>query len=219
MFADFAALHELDEAERARLLAAGRPRRFARREVIFHEGDPGDSLHLVLEGRVGLRVATPLGDEVTLALLGAGEAFGELAVLSGDARRDATAVALEPTRTLVVRREELDRLRRRNPGIDRMLTELLAAQVRRLSAAVLDLAHQPVDKRVARRLADVTPLYRNGGPPVEINLTQDDVASLAGTTRATANRALRALASGQVISLARGRITVVDHEQLVLAGR
>ncbi|MDN5918028.1 MAG: Crp/Fnr family transcriptional regulator [Pseudonocardia sp.] len=218
MLADFPALRDLDESERSRLLSTGRHRRFARREVVFHEGDPGDCLHLVLDGRVSLRVSTPMGDEMTLALLGRGEMVGELAVLTEDARRVSTAVALEPTRTLAVRRDELGKLRRRNPGIDRMLTDALAAQVRRLSATVLDLLYQPVDKRVARRLADLTPLYGSGARAVEIPLTQDDVASFAGTTRATANRALRALASGEVISLARGRITVMDHERLLLAG-
>lgn len=58
-----------------------------------------------------------------------------------------------------------------------------------------------------------------GAAAVEIPLTQDDLASFAGATRATANRALRALATAEVISLARGRITVVDHERLLLAAR
>ncbi len=219
MLGELPALRQLDGTERVLLFEAGRHRRYRRREVVFHAGDPGDCLHLILSGRVALRVTTPLGDEVTLSLLCRGEIFGELAVLSDGARRLVTAVALEPTRTLALDRAELRRLRRRNPGVDGMLTEALAAHVRRLSATVLDLLHQPVDKRVARRLADLTPLYRNGGQAVEIRLTQDELASLAGTTRPTANRALRALASCDVISLARGRITVVDHERLVLAGR
>lgn len=219
MFADFPALRELDEAERVRLAAAGRYRRFTRREVVFHAGDPGDCLHLIITGRVALRVATAAGDELTLSLLGHGEVFGELAVLTADARRTVTAIALEPTRTLALHRAQLTRLRRRNPGVDAMLTEVLAAHVRRLSATVLDLLHQPVDKRVARRLADLTDQYRTGLDSVEIPLTQDDVASLAGTTRATANRALRTLQSGAVLALRRGRITVLDADRLALAGR
>lgn len=219
MLADLPALRALDESERSRLLGAGRLRRFARREVVFHEGDPGDCLHLILEGRVALRVSTPSGDEVALSLLCRGEIFGELAVVDDDACRAVTALALEPTRTLAVDGVVLRRLRRRNPGIEAMVTDALAAQVRRLSATVLELLRQPVDKRVARRLADLAPLYRCGAAEVEIPLTQDDLASFAGTTRATANRALRALASGEVISLARGRITVVDHDRLLLAAR
>lgn len=218
MLANFPVLGELDEAERARLLTAGRHRRFARREVVFHQGDPGDCLHLILAGRVALRVTTPAGDEVTLGLFGHGESFGELAVLDEHSRRVATAAALEPTRTLTLGRTELDRLRRTNPGIDRMLTGALATQLYRLSATLLDLLHQPVDKRVARRLVDLAPQYRTTAGQAQIRLTQQDVASLAGTTRATANRALQALVSRQAIALRRGCITVTDHDQLVLAG-
>ncbi|MGH8921188.1 MAG: cyclic nucleotide-binding domain-containing protein, partial [Actinomycetes bacterium] len=77
---DFPLLTGLDEAERSRLLAAGEPRRFRRHEVVFHEGDPGDSLHLILSGQLTVRVTTPLGDVATLSLLGTGQSFGELAL-------------------------------------------------------------------------------------------------------------------------------------------
>ncbi|MDN5854438.1 MAG: cyclic nucleotide-binding domain-containing protein, partial [Actinomycetia bacterium] len=126
-------LRDLDEAARRRLLAAGEPRRFARREVVFHEGDPGDALHLILEGRVAVRVTTPLGDTATLSLLAAGDAFGELALLDPDARRSATVVALETVRTLALRRTALFAIRAQHLEIDRFLTATLAGYVRRLS--------------------------------------------------------------------------------------
>src|SRR6185312_2971400 len=83
---DFPLLRGLDQAERRRVLATGTPRRFAAREIVFHEGDPGDTLHLVVTGRLAARSTTPLGQTATLNVLGAGDAVGELAVLDPAAR-------------------------------------------------------------------------------------------------------------------------------------
>ncbi len=207
-------LQDLDEPERRRLLAAAKPRRFRRREVVFHEGDPGDCLHLILAGRVAVRVTTPMGDVATLSLLGPGDAFGELALLDPDARRSATVEALEQTDTIALFRTDLFELRERHPAIDRFLTRTLASYVRRLSSMVLDALYLPVDKRIARRLADLADLYADGAATADIQLTQDDVAGIAGTTRATANRVLRALEARGVLTLNRGRITVHDPRAL-----
>ena len=68
----------LPDDERRALLVSARRRRFARRETLFHEGDPGDSLHIIVSGLVVIRVTTPLGDVVTLTVHGPGESFGEL---------------------------------------------------------------------------------------------------------------------------------------------
>lgn len=216
---DFPLLAGLDEAERGRLLAAGEPRRFRRHEVVCHEGDPGDSLHLILSGRLAVRVTTPLGDVATLSLLGAGESFGELALLDPDARRTATIVALEPTQTLALRRSVLFALREQHPSIDRFLITTMAGYVRRLSAMVLEAMYLPVEQRVRRRLADLARIYGGDAHRAEIHLTQDDIAHLAGTTRATANRVLRALEARGVLTLARGHIIVLDRAGLARSTR
>src|SRR3712207_4700128 len=87
---EWALLQHLAPEERRRLLAAGRSHHFARREVIFHEGDPGDSLHLVQRGHVAIRVTTPLGDVATFTVVGPGQTFGELALLDESEIRTAT---------------------------------------------------------------------------------------------------------------------------------
>src|ERR671922_1063228 len=97
-------LDGVPEEPRRRVLAAARLRRFARGEVIFHEGDPGDTLHLIARGRVAVRVTTPLGDTATLAVLGPGDFFGELALLS-ESPRTATVTALEKTETMALHRD------------------------------------------------------------------------------------------------------------------
>jgi CRP/FNR family cyclic AMP-dependent transcriptional regulator len=207
-------LRGLDDEDRRRLVTAGTPRRFAAREVVFHEGDPGDTVHLVVSGRLAVRATTPLGHTATLNLLGPGDTFGEMAALDPRARRTATVVALEPTRTLALDGERFAALRRRHPQIDRFLSGLLAEKVRRTSELVVEALYVAVDVRLARRLGELADSYRG-----EIRLTQEDLAAVVGTTRATANSALRALAARGVVALRRGRIAVTDRAALDRAAR
>src|SRR5438034_8776627 len=88
-------LTRLGDDDRRRLLEVARRRKFKHGEVVFHEGDPGDSLYLIDKGHVAIRVTTALGDVATLVVLGPGEAFGEGALLAADDCRTASAVAVE----------------------------------------------------------------------------------------------------------------------------
>jgi CRP-like cAMP-binding protein len=214
---EFALLRSLDPNERRQVLASCTPRRFKRREILCHEGDPGDCLHLVKSGLLLIRVATPLGYTATLTMIGPGDSFGELALLSPDAKRTATVEAAENAETFTLSRTQLGTLRAANPGIDRMLTATLVDQVRRLSATVLEALYLPVEARVVRRLTDLARIYGGTAPIAEIRLTQDDLASMAGTTRVTANRVLRDLEQRGIVALRRGRIIVTDRAKLVAA--
>ncbi|NUS43012.1 MAG: Crp/Fnr family transcriptional regulator [Mycobacteriaceae bacterium] len=217
MTAEFALLRSLDPADRRQVLASCTPRRFKRREVLCHEGDPGDSLHLVQSGRLLIRVATPLGHTATLTMIGPGDSFGELALLSADAKRTATVEAAESAETLALSRARFDTLRASSPAVDRMLTAGLVAQVRRLSTTVLEALDLPVEARVVRRLADLARIYGGPAPVAEVRLTQDDLASMAGTTRVTANRVLRDLEQRGIVTLHRGRVIVTDRARLSAA--
>jgi CRP-like cAMP-binding protein len=207
-------LRGLTGPEQQALLAAAIRRRYRRGEVLFHEGDLGDSVHLLATGRVAVRTTTPDGDSVTYAVAGPGEAFGELALLSADHRRTATVVALEDTETLALRREQFERVRTRHPGVDRMLVEILAARVRRLSAHLVEALYVPVDKRVVRRLLVLCRQYGNGGAQVALPLTQSELAEMAGATRPTVNKVLRTLENAEVIVLRRGAVHVLDRTAL-----
>lgn len=219
MTTDFEILRGLGESERREILASCTPRRYKRREILCHEGDPGDCLHLIESGRLIVRVATPFGNTATLTMLGPGYSFGELAVLDSNSRRTATVEAVENTETLTFSRAQLTALRQRYPEIDRVMIATLAAQVRRLSAQVLEALYLPVETRVVRRLIDLAGIYGGSNSIAEIRLNQDDLASMAGTTRATANRVLRDLQQRNILTLTRGRITVVDRVALARAAR
>ena len=185
-----------------RVLAAARRRTFGKGEVVFHRGDPGDSLHLVVGGRFAVRVMTPVGDVATLGIRGPGESFGEMALVHPESRRAATVQALEPAETRALAYSQLEQLR---PAVDRMLVALLAEDVRRNGELLLDALYVPAERRVLRRLLEL------GSPVV---LTQEELGQLAGTSRATVNRVLRDEEKRGAVELTRGRITVSDPDAI-----
>ena len=203
-------LDVLPDADRRELLTRARRRRFARQEILFHEGDPGDSLHLVSRGHVALRIHTPLGDIATMRVVRPGEFFGELAVVS-PGPRNATAAALDPVETLVIDRELLASQRAEHPQIEALILEALVTEVRRLANQVVEAMYVPVDRRIWRRLEEMTTVFgADGEHETIIPITQDVLAQLSGCTRPTANRTLRAGEESGVIKMTRGRIEILD---------
>src|ERR671931_2029050 len=173
---DWPLLSRVPEEEVQLVLSIARRRKFGRGEVVFHQDDPADTLHLVAKGRFVVRVTTALGDTAIFSVLGPGEMFGELALLGGeDSRRSATVAALEPGETRSVHRIDFERLRSRNPETGNVLIAILAAQVQRLSKHLVEALYVPADKRVMRRLVEVAEIFADGVVP----LTQEDLAGLA----------------------------------------
>jgi CRP/FNR family cyclic AMP-dependent transcriptional regulator len=207
-------LDGVPEAEVQRLLSIARRRKFGRGEVVFHQRDPADSLHLVDKGHFAVRITTPLGDTAVLALLGPGDMFGELALLGGDSERSATVAALEAGETRSIHKLDFDRMRAEHPSTAEVLIAILEGQVRRLSAHLVEALYLPADKRVRRRLGELAAIYDGVVP-----LTQEDLAGLAGTSRATVNKVLRDDEERGIVALGRGRTTVVDAEALARRAR
>jgi CRP-like cAMP-binding protein len=210
----------IPDEEVQRLLSVARRCTYDRGEVVFHHGDPGDSLHLVVKGRFAVRVATRLGETALLAVRGPGDNFGELALIDPGEPRSATIMALEPSETFAVFRTEFERLRREQPQIDVTLAAFLAGEVRLLNRRLLDALYLPAERRVFRRLRELVDLYaRAGGGPVEIPLTQEELAELAGTSRSTVNRVLREEEARGTVELRRGRAVVLDTDAIARRGR
>ena len=196
------------------IVSDARRRRFARREVLFHEGDPAASVHLIARGRVAVRVTTPLGDVATLDLLVAGDLLGEMALLLPGAARSATAVALEPTDTLVVDAARFAAMRAEQPALADVLIQLLSARVRQLNDRLVEALYVPADVRLLRRVLELAQVYGDTIP-----LTQEDLAGLAGATRATVNRVLRREEKVGTVALSRGQLTVLDRATLARRAR
>ena len=211
---DWPVLASLPPQERRELVAGLRRRSYQRDEVIFHQGDPADTLQLIAVGHVSVRVTLPGGEFVVVAILGPGEAFGESALVGSPNARNATIIALEQCETLSLGRDEFHRIRTSYPGVDRFLVELLSARVERLNNYLLEALYIPAERRVIRRLLHLSELYTGDDQRIVIPVTQEMLASLAGTTRPTANQVLRRLVASDIVSVSRSQIVVLNRQSL-----
>ena len=213
-------LEAVSEDDLRLLLQTARRRSFRRGEVVFHRGDPADSMHLVSAGRFAVQVMTPLGDQATIVVRGPGESFGEMALVGERAPRSATVEALETAETFCIYEEDFRRLREQHPRVTEALLALLANEVRMANERLLEALYIPVERRVLRRLNELTQTYASAiGSQPEIPLTQEQLAQLAGSTRATVNSVLREAEKSGLLELSRGRIRILDGEQLALRAR
>ena len=210
-------LEDVPETDVQHLVSVSRRRRFGRNEVVFHRDDPADSLHLIETGRVAIRVSTPLGDTVTIAVRGPGSSFGEMALV-GASRRTATVAALDQTETLAIYKDDFEQLRREHPSVDKLLFAFLVGEIRLLEERLLEALYLPVERRVLRRLDELT-AEADDQLPLEVPLTQEELAELAGTTRSTINRILRDEQKRGTVRLERGRTTVLDREAIARRAR
>jgi len=189
-----------------------RPRRFRRNEVIFHEGDVGDSLHIVVEGGLKIVLASQDGEEAIIASLKPGDFFGELALLDGSPR-STTATAIEPTGTLTLPRDQFLRLLPEDPRLVTALLRALAGELRRLTGHVeelhfLDLAGR-LTMRLVRLARDVDPAATGR---VELNwpFTQSDLAAMIGGTRQSVNKLLSGLVDEGLLEIDRETLVIND---------
>jgi CRP/FNR family cyclic AMP-dependent transcriptional regulator len=212
----------LDAAALERVASGARSRRFRRGEVIFHVGDPGDALFVIVSGDVKISLPSETGDEAILATLRPGDVFGELALLDG-APRSATATALTPTDTVVLPRDRFRELIATEAGVRDALLASLAGELRRLTTHVEELHFLDMTGRLAARLVR---LAQEGGTPegggsirLRANLTQGDLASMVGCTRQSVNKLLGQFTDEGFIRQERQGILVLDLPGLVATSR
>jgi CRP/FNR family cyclic AMP-dependent transcriptional regulator len=192
------------------------PRNWDRGEVIFREGDDGDTCYLLRSGAVVLTREHQDGRMVALAELRAGSLFGELAMFRGETR-SATAEAVEATSAVALLSGDIQRCMRRNPDLALKLLASLAERVSRTNERLLQQSFQTVAGRVASALLAQTIARQAEGAPssdVLIRATQAEIANLAGTSRESASRFLATLERADVVTLGRGKVTVHDPGRL-----
>jgi len=215
----FAGVTEADLADLARHL---RRHRYRRGEVIFHQGDPGDTLHVVASGAVKISLPSPEGEEAIIATLRTGDFFGELSVLDA-APRSATATAVELTETLSLHRDPfLDEVGR-NTALRDALLHSVASELRRLTGHVEELHFLDLAGRLASRLVR---LARESDPPpqrtaeglTEVTLdwpfTQSELAAMIGGTRQSVNRLLAELVERDLVHIDRETLIIPDLDRL-----
>jgi CRP/FNR family transcriptional regulator/CRP/FNR family cyclic AMP-dependent transcriptional regulator len=195
------------------LAGRGRVRRYAAGVTIFREGDRGDSLHVVMEGVVRVSVVSPRGEEATVALLGAGEFVGDLALLDG-LPRSANAIATEATKTLMVTREDFRRWLQERPKASLALLEALSHRVRKTDEVLADLTFLDLPGRLAKRLVSLVTEHPADGDPQRLRITQAQLASMMGVSRESVNKQLNEFERRGWVKLGRGSVAVVNEAAL-----
>lgn len=206
----------MDQEEAAELAGRLVLRRFGQGQVIFHHGDPGGLLYIISKGKVKITFSTPDGQEATLAILGAGDFFGELALLD-DSPRSASAAALETTDTLTLHREDFRRYLDSNPDFALHVLQSMARNIRRLNSQLSDIFFLDLPGRLARtllRLADQHGKPVEDGTLIELSLTQTDLAEMTGATRVSINKALGRFRRAGWVKTKGRRVTIMDREAL-----
>jgi CRP-like cAMP-binding protein len=186
-----------------------------RGQLLFEEGRPCGALHVIMEGAVAIRQLSPRGREQVLHAEGPGATLGEGPLFDGGGYL-ASAVALEPTRVLVLPRAELLALCRRHPPVALSLLESMARRLRHFAGLVGDLALRSVQERLARHIdaAAASGRATAAGIELDLGLTQEELAARLGTVRELVARALADLERTGVIARRRRRIVVRDRARL-----
>lgn len=192
------------------------PRTFKPDTVLFQEGDKGEVLYILKEGIVKLFKIDLEGHEKTLAILKPPEFFGEMALL-GEQGRSATALAIRETLVYLLFKDDFQNLIREYPSISMNVASTLSERLYGMNDEAQVLSYKDAQGRVAYVILR---LYWGGliefndeGTPL-LRLTHQELASLAGTSRETVTRALKALEEEKVIRTRPKEVIIVDPEGL-----
>jgi len=201
---------DLPEEEIHALSSATKRRVFRSGEVIFHRDDPGQVLYMIKEGKIKICIISPDGQEVSLAVLGKGEYFGEFALLDG-LPRSTDAVALEKVECYTLQRSDFLNAIEKNPKIAILVLEALSKRLRTTDQMVEDLIFLDVYGRVAKKLlelADAHGIKTDDGVLIDVRLTQQELASMVGASRESVNKVLGYFTDKNYISTDKHRITI-----------
>ncbi|MGI8953226.1 MAG: Crp/Fnr family transcriptional regulator [Nocardioidaceae bacterium] len=192
-----------------------------RGDVLFHEGDSGDRLYVVTDGKVKLGRTSADGRENLLAILGPGQMFGELSLFD-PGPRSATATAVTDCDLQSLSHDDLNTWLTNHSNVARALLHQLAARLRRTNDVVADLVFSDVPGRVAKALIDLSTRFgrkADDGIHVHHDLTQEELAQLVGASRETVNKALADFAMRGWLRLEPRSVVILDPERLARRAR
>jgi CRP/FNR family cyclic AMP-dependent transcriptional regulator len=207
---------ELDDEAAAALQASLTESRLRRGEVLFREGDSGDKLFIVTEGKVKLGKSSSDGRENLLAILGPGQMFGELSLFD-PGPRSATVTAVTDCVMQSLSHDELLEWLTGRPAVARGLLAQLGSRLRKANDVVADLVFSDVPGRVAKALLDLASRFgrtADDGVHVHHDLTQEELAQLVGASRETVNKALADFASRGWLRLEPRSVVILDPDRL-----
>ena len=211
----------LDDEASAALIDSMVEVRLGRSEVLFAEGDPGDRLYVIVEGKIKLGRTSGDGRDNLLAILGPGEMFGELSLFD-PGPRTATATSVGAARLIGLGHQDLQPFLLGHPEVAQTLLHALARRLRRTNETLADLVFSDVPGRVAKALLDLSTRFgrpADDGVHVAHELTQEELAQLVGASRETVNKALADFASRGWLRLDGKSVIILDPERLARRAR
>ncbi|MGI8774523.1 MAG: Crp/Fnr family transcriptional regulator [Actinomycetota bacterium] len=206
----------MDETALGELAERVTTRTYRKGQLIFYEGDPANSLFIVLEGLIKVFVTSEEGESLLLATLRPPDVFGELALLDGQPR-SASAEALRDTKLLELGRQPFLEVLSSNPGLTDGLLATIGGQMRRLTEQAADLVFLDLHGRVAKFLLSVSDergLDVEGGTELDLDLTQSELASLVGGSRQSVNQVLKSFERRNYLTIDRRKVIIKDRESL-----
>lgn len=201
---------DLEEEDIRDLMAVARRRTFRAGEVIFHRDDPGQVLYMIKDGKVKICLISPDGQEISLAVLGAGEYFGEFALYDG-LPRSADAIAIEKVECYTLQRSDFHNAIMKNPKIAITVLEGLSKRLRNTDQMVENLIFLDVYGRVAKKLLELSDTHGikvENGTRIDVRLTQQELASMVGASRESVNKVMGYFTDKGYISTDKHRVTL-----------
>lgn len=189
---------------------------FQRGDMLMQQGDIGEELYIIVSGQVRIFTINEVGQDLSLIIYRPGDFLGELSLLDGQPR-SANAQAMRRTTTLTLHRTAFLETISTNPYIAQAVIEALAARLRHSTLYAQLLASHSASQRVVAQLINLAAQYGvadGGAVAIDLHLTQDDLASLSGTTRETVNRILGSLREQGLVRVSRAQIIVLNFDQL-----
>jgi len=207
---------ELDDEELRQLASVLREQHFKKHTTIVHVDDPGSALYILKSGLVKITIEDQQGDEMILRMLYPTDFFGEMSLLDG-MPRSATVTAQEPSEVLTMSREHFLSIAEKTPKILLKMTAVLSKRLRRTNELIHSLAFFDVYGKVARVLLNLAAergRVTDQGTVIDMRLTQQELAELAGMTRETMARTLREFQQAGCIRVESGIISILELDML-----
>ena len=189
---------------------------YRKNEPVYIPGDPSDIVYLLKKGRVKVSKVSEEGREATLAILEAGEIFGELEALQG-VSRESMVQALEPVMVCEIRREDFERFLNQTPDVGGKILKLIGGRLRRIESRVSDLVFRSAPARLARTLLELSHSMgtsENGSVRLQTRLTHQNLANLIGTSRETVSTLMSQFAHHGLIAQDNRYIVILDEDRL-----
>ncbi len=206
---------ELTETELAAISALMLIRKYKKRQLIFVEGEPGEAIYIILDGKVKLTKSTPSGRELILGIRQTGEPFAEVVLFDGGVY-PATAEVIEDSEIGILRNHDVEQLVMNNSAISIALLKTMSQRLRVSQQKLRDLALKDTlggMVNTLKRLAKEHGTKTEQGILIDLNLTHQDLANFIGTSRESANRFISDLKKSKIISVDKGKITIIDMEK------